>query len=67
MMLVGAWAGSQPLILKAELSGLLTHIAATEGGSLSMRMISGLRLWNWKGDLRVRGGFDLVNHFVVAV
>jgi hypothetical protein len=27
---IGAWAGSQPWIARAERSGLLTHIAATE-------------------------------------
>jgi hypothetical protein len=37
---VGAWAGSQPLILKGERSGLLMRIATTEGGLSRVRMRS---------------------------
>jgi hypothetical protein len=36
--LVGVGVMSQPLILNGEESGLLTHIAATESGSLCTRM-----------------------------
>jgi hypothetical protein len=35
---VGVWAGSQPLILREEQSGLPTRIAATESVSLCVRM-----------------------------
>src|SRR5262245_58109040 len=35
---VGVWAGSQPLILAVEQSGLLTRIAATESVSWCQRM-----------------------------
>jgi hypothetical protein len=34
---------------KGERSGLLTHIAMMENGSLCAPMKSGLRFWNWKG------------------
>jgi hypothetical protein len=37
---VGAWVMSQPLILRDEQSGLLTHIVTTENASLCERMKS---------------------------
>jgi hypothetical protein len=43
------WAVFQPWIGKVEQSGLLTHIATMDGGSLCTLMKSGLRFWNWKG------------------
>jgi hypothetical protein len=45
----GVGAASRSWIAKGEQSGLLTHIATTGGGSLSTRMKSGVRFWNWKG------------------
>jgi hypothetical protein len=38
----------QRWIQKGEQSGLLTHIATMESGSLCRRMKSWLRLWNSK-------------------
>jgi len=43
---VGAWAGSQPLILRGERYGSSTHSAATEGASSSAPTKSSPRLLN---------------------
>jgi hypothetical protein len=42
----GVGAAFQPMIVKGEQSGLLTHIATTESVSLCARTRSLLRFWN---------------------